>query len=104
MTAVSAEASGARGTPSGNPDVPEAGQLVRVRGQQWVVSSVSNAMVLHFFDAATASDIVATFARTISPGRGDGPKLVGGSGWLLPTRVSPTGTAARVPCQNRRGP
>ena len=42
MTAVSAEASGARGAPSGNPDVPEAGQLVRVRGQQWVVSSVSN--------------------------------------------------------------
>lgn len=28
MTAVSAEASGARGAPSGNPDVPEAGQLV----------------------------------------------------------------------------
>ena len=42
MTAVSAEASGARGAPSGNPDVPEAGQLVRVRGQQWVVSQVNN--------------------------------------------------------------
>ncbi len=41
MTAVSAEASGARGAPSGNPDVPEAGQLVRVRGQQWVVRNVS---------------------------------------------------------------
>ena len=25
-------------------------------------------MVLHFFDAATASDIVATFARAMSPG------------------------------------
>jgi superfamily II DNA or RNA helicase len=42
MTAVSAEVSGARGAPSGNPDVPEAGQLVRVRGQQWVVSSVNS--------------------------------------------------------------
>lgn len=42
MTAVSAEVSGTRGAPSGNPDVPEAGQLVRVRGQQWVVSLVNN--------------------------------------------------------------
>jgi hypothetical protein len=42
MTAVSAGVSGARGAPSGNPDVPEAGQLVRVRGQQWVVSQVNN--------------------------------------------------------------
>jgi hypothetical protein len=41
MTAVSVEASGARGAPSQNPDVPEAGQLVRVRGHQWVVSNVS---------------------------------------------------------------
>jgi integrase len=41
MAAVSAEVSGTRGAPSGNPDVPEAGQLVRVRGQQWVVSSVN---------------------------------------------------------------
>src|SRR3984957_15393083 len=41
MTAVSAEAFGAQGAPSGNPDVPEAGQLVRVRGQQWVVSQVN---------------------------------------------------------------
>ncbi len=36
MTGVS----GATQAPS-NPDVPEAGQLVRVRGQQWVVSNVS---------------------------------------------------------------
>src|SRR5271165_7442620 len=42
MTAVSAEASRTRGAPPGNPDVPEAGQLVRVRGQQWVVSQVNN--------------------------------------------------------------
>ena len=42
MTAVSAEDSGARGAPAGNLDVPEAGQLVRVRGQQWVVSNVDN--------------------------------------------------------------
>src|SRR6202451_932528 len=41
MTAVSAEASGARGAPAGNPYVPGAGQLFRVRGQQWVVSNVS---------------------------------------------------------------
>jgi len=41
MTAVSAEATGAADRPS-NPDVPEAGQLVRVRGQQWVVSNVDN--------------------------------------------------------------
>ena len=31
-----------RGANGSNPDVPEAGQLVRVRGQQWVVSSVSH--------------------------------------------------------------
>ena len=42
MAAVSAEVSDARGAASGNPDVPEAGQLVRVRGQQWVVSNVSS--------------------------------------------------------------
>ena len=41
MTDVSAEVSGAAHTPS-NPDVPESGQLVRVRGQQWVVSDVNN--------------------------------------------------------------
>ena len=41
MTDVSAEVSDAAQTPS-NPDVPEAGQLVRVRGQQWVVSNVNN--------------------------------------------------------------
>jgi hypothetical protein len=40
MTAVSAEVSAA-GTNGRNPDVPEAGQLVRVRGQQWVVSGIS---------------------------------------------------------------
>jgi len=40
MTAVSAEVSTA-GTNGRNPDVPEAGQLVRVRGQQWVVSGIS---------------------------------------------------------------
>ena len=41
MTEVSAEVSDAAQTAS-NPDVPEAGQLVRVRGQQWVVSQVNN--------------------------------------------------------------
>ena len=41
MAAVSAEVSDARGKGSGNPDVPEAGQLVRVRRQQWVVSNVN---------------------------------------------------------------
>jgi superfamily II DNA or RNA helicase len=41
MAAVSSEVSDARGA-LGNPDVPEAGQLVRVRGQQWVVSSVNS--------------------------------------------------------------
>ena len=41
MAAVSAEVSDARGVISKNPDVPEAGQLVRVRGQQWVVSNVN---------------------------------------------------------------
>ena len=40
MTAVSAEFSTA-GANGRNPDVPEAGQLVRVRGQQWVVSGIS---------------------------------------------------------------
>ena len=40
MTAVSAEVSTA-GANGRNPDVPEAGQLVRVRGQQWVVSGIS---------------------------------------------------------------
>ena len=53
MTAVSAEVSGVRGAPSGNPDVPEAGQLVRVRGQQWVVSSVNNSRQLQDELAAT---------------------------------------------------
>ena len=42
MTAVPVEVPGTRDPASRNPDVPEAGQLVRVRGQQWVVSSVSN--------------------------------------------------------------
>ena len=41
MTDVSAGVSDAAQTLS-NPDVPEAGQLVRVRGQQWVVSNVNN--------------------------------------------------------------
>ena len=41
MMPVSAEVSDAAHTP-GNPDVPEAGQLVRVRGQQWVVSNVNS--------------------------------------------------------------
>ena len=38
MTAVSAEVSDAPGVASRNRDVPEVGQLVKVRGQQWVVS------------------------------------------------------------------
>src|SRR6516225_1785364 len=42
MTSVSAEAYGAQGALSGSPDAPEAGQLVRVRGQQWVVSQVNS--------------------------------------------------------------
>src|SRR5580698_500856 len=41
MTPVSAEVSGAQGPAPRNPDVPEPGGLVRVRGQQWVVSYVS---------------------------------------------------------------
>ncbi len=41
MTEVSAGVPDVAQTP-GNPDVPEARQLVRVRGQQWVVSTVSN--------------------------------------------------------------
>src|SRR5579871_1651625 len=41
MTDVSAGITEAAQTPR-NPDVPEAGQLVRVRGQQWVVSNVNN--------------------------------------------------------------
>ena len=41
MTEVSVEVSGEAQTGS-NPDVPESGQLVRVRGQQWVVSNVNN--------------------------------------------------------------
>src|SRR5450755_2887301 len=40
MTAVSDEASGAQGPAPRNPDVPEPGGLVRLRGQQWVVSNV----------------------------------------------------------------
>ncbi len=41
MAAVPAQVSDARGPAPRNRDVPEAGQLVRVRGQQWVVSNVS---------------------------------------------------------------
>jgi hypothetical protein len=41
MAEVSVEISGEARTGS-NADVPEAGQLVRVRGQQWVVSNVNN--------------------------------------------------------------
>src|ERR1700722_12917150 len=42
MTAVSADVSDAQGSAPRNLDVPEAGQLVRVRGQQWVVSNISS--------------------------------------------------------------
>ena len=42
MAAISAEVSDAPGVASPNRDVPELGQLVKVRGQQWVVSGVSN--------------------------------------------------------------
>ena len=42
MAAVSAEVSGTPGVASRNRDVPEVGQLVKVRGQQWVVSGISN--------------------------------------------------------------
>ncbi len=41
MAAVPAEVSDAPGVASRNRDVPEVGQLVKVRGQQWVVSGVS---------------------------------------------------------------
>ena len=41
MAEVSVEVSDAAQTGT-NPDVPESGQLVRVRGQQWVVSNVNN--------------------------------------------------------------
>jgi len=48
-------------------------------------TAVILAMVLHFFDAATASDIVATFAREIAPGSyivlsvGSGDEEIGGA-------------------------
>lgn len=41
MTHVSAGVSETAQT-STNPDISEAGQLVRVRGRQWVVSTVNN--------------------------------------------------------------
>ena len=46
--------------------------LADIRAQRLInlaePTAVILAMVLHFFDAATASDIVATFARAVSPG------------------------------------
>jgi hypothetical protein len=42
MAAVSSEVSDPRSAAAEHPDVPEAGQLVEVRGQQWVVSHVSS--------------------------------------------------------------
>ena len=46
--------------------------LADVRAQRLInlaePTAVILAMVLHFFDAATASDIVATFARAVTPG------------------------------------
>ena len=42
MMAVPAEVSDGRESAPRNPDIPEAGQLLRVRGQQWVVSNVSD--------------------------------------------------------------
>ena len=46
--------------------------LAEVRAQRLVnlaePTAIILAMVLHFFDAATASDIVATFARAVTPG------------------------------------
>lgn len=42
MAAVSAEVSDAPDVTSRNRDVPEVGQLVKVRGQQWVVSGISS--------------------------------------------------------------
>jgi S-adenosyl methyltransferase len=46
--------------------------LADVRAQRLInlaePTAVILAMVLHFFDAATASDIVAAFARAVSPG------------------------------------
>ena len=55
----------------GNIAEPDA-ILAHVRAQRPInlaePTAVILAMVLHFFDAATASDIVATFARAVSPG------------------------------------
>jgi hypothetical protein len=63
--------------------------LADVRAQSLInlaePTAVILAMVLHFFDAATASDIVATFAHAVTPGSyivlsvGSGDEQTGGA-------------------------
>ena len=51
-------------------DVPEAGQLVRVRGQQWVVSSVNNSHLAQ--DELAATRIPGRTLVTLTSGSDDG--------------------------------